>query len=81
MYLEGQGIAKDQAQALAWFRKAAEQGLATAQVYLGWMYFHGTGVAKDKAQTVAWFRKAAEQGNADAQSNLEKMRSQGKIKP
>jgi len=35
-----------------WFTKAAEQGHAKAQSYLGFCYFLGKGVAEDKAETV-----------------------------
>ena len=52
------------------YRKAAEQGDAGAQTYLGWLYASGQGVPQDYAQAVAWFRKAADQGNAKAQFNL-----------
>ena len=51
-------------------QKAAEQGLAEAQIVLGLMYARGEGVAQDDKQAVAWYRKAAEQGNVDAQYNL-----------
>ena len=66
----GRGVAKDDAQAVAWVRKAADQGLAPAQNNLGKMYENGRGVAKDDAQAVYWYRKAADQGQADAQNNL-----------
>ena len=38
MYATGQGIPRDDAEALKWFRLAATQGNAEAQVYLGFMY-------------------------------------------
>ncbi|NDJ14760.1 MAG: hypothetical protein EBY17_26805, partial [Acidobacteriia bacterium] len=69
-YLNGTGVAKDEVQAVAWFRKAAEQGYAAGQNHLGFMYQNGTGVAKDEVQAVAWYRKAAEQGLANGQNNL-----------
>src|ERR1022692_1369702 len=70
-YENGQGVPKDEAQAVSWFRKAAEQGNADAQERLGEMYSYGQGgLAKDEAQAVSWYRKAAEQGNEYAQSNL-----------
>lgn len=34
-YEQGKGVPQDYAQAAAWYRKAAEQGDATAQYYLG----------------------------------------------
>jgi hypothetical protein len=70
MYDNGRGVPQDYAQAVAWYRKAAEQGDADAQNNLGLRYDKGQGVPQDYAQAVAWFRKAAEQGNALAQNNL-----------
>ncbi|MDR2220348.1 MAG: sel1 repeat family protein [Methylobacillus sp.] len=51
----------DYAEAAKWYRKAAEQGVAGAQIALGKMYKYGYGVEQDDAQAVAWFRKAAGQ--------------------
>ena len=61
---------KDYPQAAYWFNKAAEQGLAIAQFYLGQMYESGRGVTQDDEQAVEWWKKAAEQGNASAQYHL-----------
>ena len=76
-YAIGQGIAKNETRALAWFHKAAEQGHCGAQNNLGMMYANGKGVTIDKIQGVAWYRKAAEQGLADAQRNLALMYAHG----
>ena len=43
-YEVGRGVAQDDRQAAAWYRKAAEQGHADAQYYLGNMYEGGRGV-------------------------------------
>ncbi|MEH8261428.1 tetratricopeptide repeat protein, partial [Aeromonas veronii] len=59
-------------------QKAAEQGLAEAQLVLGVMYFGGRGVAQDDKQAAAWTRKAAEQGYVDAQLLLGIMYEEGK---
>ena len=64
------GVAKDEAEAVTWFRKAAEQNYARAQLNLGLCYDKGDGVAKDELETVKWYRKAAEQNDAMAQNNL-----------
>ena len=64
------GVAKDETEAVKWFRKAAEQNVADAQFSLGVCYAIGQGVMKDDAEAVKWFRKAAEQNYADAQYNL-----------
>jgi len=69
-YANGQGVTKDDARAMEWYRKAADQGFAPAQDAVGYMYATGKGVAKDDAQAAAWWRKAAAQGNTDAQASL-----------
>ena len=69
-YFRGYGVTKDNTQAVYWFRKAAEQGVAEAQYNLGICYENGYGVTKDYTQAVYWWRKAAEQGKANAQYNL-----------
>ena len=51
-------------------RKAAEQGHAAAQRYLGFVYSDGRGVPQDFVEAVRWSRLAAEQGDATAQFNL-----------
>ena len=35
MYFNGRGVAQDEAEAVAWYRRAAEQGFANAQYNLG----------------------------------------------
>ena len=64
------GVAKDEVEAVKWFRKAAEQNLADAQLNLGVCYANGQGVAKDELEAAKWYRKAAEQNLAGAQFNL-----------
>ena len=77
-YTKGEGVAKDDVQAAAWFRKAAAQGFAPAQTLLGHRYFDGEGVPKDQAQAVSWYRKAAEKGLAEAQYVLGSRYADGK---
>ena len=69
-YAFGQGVVKDEAEAVKWWRKAAEQRDASAQFNLGNCYGNGQGVVKDEAEAVKWYIKAAEQGHSDAQHNL-----------
>src|SRR6266568_3177856 len=64
------GVAKDEAEAVRWVRKAADQNYAWGQSNLGWCYFNGRGLAKDEVEAVKWFRKAADQNYAQAQSKL-----------
>ncbi|MCL2713457.1 MAG: SEL1-like repeat protein [Alphaproteobacteria bacterium] len=66
MYEEGKGVTQDFAQALSYYRKAADQGYAPAQTSLGRMYAAGRGVARDDAQAAMWFRRAAGEAAAPA---------------
>ena len=70
LYQDGQGVQQDYAEAMKWFRKAADQGDPEAQYALGVMYKNGRGVPRDDAEAIKWYRKAADQGNADAQNAL-----------
>ena len=61
---------QDYAQAVEWYRKAAEEGDEYACYRLGTCYLQGRGVKKDLTQAVKCFREAAEQGHKDAQRAL-----------
>ena len=76
-YVNGQGVPESYAEAVKWWRKAAEQGHALAQSALGDMYCIGEGVPESYAEAVKWYRKAAEQGDAVGQYNLGAMYSLG----
>ena len=71
-YAIGEGVPKDAAQAVKWYRKAADQGYANAQNSLGNMF-----VDQDPAEALKWYRKAADQGDHCAQNNLGCMYAQG----
>ena len=66
-YHFGNGVAKDDAKALEWFRKSVNQGYAAGQRNLGNAYRNGWGVTKDYAKAVEWYRKSAKQGYAGGQ--------------
>ena len=71
MYYRGMpGFARDEAEAVYWFRKSAEQGNADAHMELGEMYLYGIGVPVDYVEAVRWIRAAAELGHVFAQVNL-----------
>ncbi len=69
-YAAGQGVAKDDAEALGWFKKAAAQGHTKAEVSLGSIYAHGFGVPADFVESIRWYRLAAAKGDTTAQHNL-----------
>ena len=76
-YKDGRGVKQDHAAAVGWFRKAADQGHASAQYNIGVMYAGGMGVKQDHAEAVRWHRKAADQGHANAQCNRGLMLARG----
>jgi hypothetical protein len=55
MYESGHGIAQSYAEAVTWFRKAADRGHPMAQANLGVMYELGHGVPQDLVQAHMWF--------------------------
>ena len=54
-------------------KKAANQGDATAQVYLGVMYEEGDIVEQNYEKAIEWYRRSAAQGNSLAQYKLGQM--------
>ena len=61
MYRKGRGVPQDAVGAVAWYRRAAEQGDARAQYNLGGMYAQGRGVPQDQdaAEAHMWLTIAA----------------------
>ena len=69
MYDEGEGVLQNYKTAVKWYRLAAEQGYADAQVNLGWMYDKGRGVIQDYVRAHMWLNIAASSENKDATHN------------
>lgn len=63
-YSKGDGVEQDEQEGVKWLIKAAEQGHADAQYWLGRRYLHGR---LNVQEATKWFLKAAEQGHAGAQ--------------
>jgi TPR repeat protein/CHAT domain-containing protein len=78
MYENGYGTHRSFAEALRWYRRAADHGHTFAQYNLGVMYSKGRGVTRDDAEALRWFRKAADQGSAEAQTGLGVMYYEGR---
>ena len=77
MYANGEGVVEDDAEAVRWYRLAADQGLAIAQVFLGLKYANGNGVPEDDAEAVRWYRLAADQGQCPEQPRLDVRQRRG----
>jgi len=73
MYYNGEGIPKNDKEAVKWYRLSAEQGHASAQYYLGQLYDEGRGVPQNDKTAVKWWTLAAEQGDAIDQIELGRM--------
>jgi TPR repeat protein len=77
-YDNGKGVTQDYAEAINWYRKAAEQNFVQAEYNLGVHYANGEGVTKDETEAVKWYRKAANQSHTKAQYNLGQFYYNGK---
>lgn len=64
--MQGDGVDRDPARAVAWLLKAARSGLAQAQYRLGLAYEAGDGVRQSYPRALHWLRKAALQNMHDA---------------
>jgi hypothetical protein len=71
------GDAAASAVSFAWYRKAAEQGHAGAQVACGVCLANGWGCEADPVEGAQWWLKAADQGSPDAHFYLAVANSQG----
>ena len=59
MYANSPGVPQDDAEAVRWYRLAADQGDADALVMLGAKYVRGRGVPQDYVQAHMWYSLAA----------------------
>ena len=69
-YLEGDGVAASDSEAVRWLRRAAEQGEPVAQYRLGTLFERGRGAPVDLNHATFWYEKAAKSGNIKAIHNL-----------
>ena len=71
MYENGRGVQRSFVQAVEWYRRAADQGYAAAQLNLSTLYFNGSGVPKDGKLAYLWCLVSRAQGNMNAQKNVD----------
>ncbi|HJU26742.1 MAG TPA: tetratricopeptide repeat protein, partial [Rhodanobacteraceae bacterium] len=76
-YLDGDGVAVNEAEGAKWLERAAAQGEAVAAWRLGTLYERGHGVAADPAKATQWYAVAARAGNRKAMHNLAVAYAQG----
>jgi uncharacterized protein len=81
-YKWGVGVPADYAEAVKWYRRAADQGSMAAQWLLAQMYEDGYGVEQDYVQAHMWFNLSAAQGfegAAAARAALERKMTRAQI--
>ncbi len=80
MYEKGQGVPKDHAKMLEWYRRSADAGYAKAQYKMAVGYAQGYGgLEKNDAEARKWLLKSAEQGYRRAMKTLGKAYQMGKF--
>jgi TPR repeat protein len=72
------GISQNFATSATFFRRAAIQGLASAQRNLGFMYLNGHGVTRNDNEAFRFFQLAAQQRDAQAEFFLGVMHEEGR---
>ena len=70
MYDYGNGVLQDDAEAVKWYRLAAEQGNAAGQNNLGVLYVQGQGVLQDYVKAHMWGNIAAANGGDSSLRDL-----------
>ena len=77
----GRGVPQDYAEAVRWYRKAAEQGNATAQFSLGFMYDEGQECRRTMPRPSAGTARPPNRETRTLQGNLGIMYGQGRGVP
>jgi hypothetical protein len=69
-------VPQDHAKAVRWYRKAAEQGHASAQYNLGVSYQEGEGVPQDYVEAHVWLNIAVSHASSDKREKWVKSRDE-----
>ncbi|KAJ5292049.1 hypothetical protein N7478_001300 [Penicillium angulare] len=70
MYLRGEGVKQDPANAIAWFKRGIVNGDSLCQYQMGLMYLHGIHVPEDAYGASSYFKAAADDDLPAAQTRL-----------
>lgn len=70
LFIKGEHVAQDYAEAAHWLHQGAKQGSKDAQFVLGALFQKGLAVDLHAELAVHWYELAAEGGHAEAQFNL-----------
>jgi TPR repeat protein len=80
-YETGEGVSKNDAEAVRLYRQSADLGDRQAILNLGSMYHDGRGAAQNYAEAMRLFQKAADLGDPQAMTNVGVMYSHGEGTP
>jgi len=69
-------LKKDPKEAMKYFKLAAAQGNAVAQVNIGYFYHIGEGVAPNYKKAKKYYTLAAKQGDPSAKTNLRNLKNE-----
>jgi TPR repeat protein len=72
-YERGEGVAKNEAEAVRWYTKSATGGDAQAMKNLGLMYENGSGVRENWAEALNWYSKGAAKADRSGEFALGRM--------
>jgi TPR repeat protein len=78
MLAEIRGAGKNVPEAVKWYERAANQGIAKAQYALAQLFYDGTDVPENYQDAVKWYRLAARQELPDAQFAMANLYREGK---
>lgn len=76
MYATGDGGPENDAEAVNWYRKAANQSDPSAQLNLGNMYANGEGVPENNIKAFSRWEMANTQGISEAGRNLNSLKKE-----
>ena len=79
IYGTGSGVARDDVEAVSWYRKGATAGNLSAMTALAVAFLEGRGTGKDPQEGVRLLRAAAEKDNHDAMYRLGIILAEGKV--
>lgn len=71
IYATGEGVPRNDAEALSWLTRAAASGHADAQYNLGLMYKDGRGAERNFVEAYKWLSLSAARGNPNAEVRLD----------
>ncbi len=70
IYARGLGVPRNEKEAARWYGRAAEQGVAEAQLQYGLALMEGRVIAANREKGVAYLQRSADAGNARAAFNF-----------